>query len=108
MGRIGRGAGGHPVRGFDHQGSMAPVMVWRGRRRRFELGRYNDEVQGKTIDLRNPLLFYFLFSIFPLGPAAFRDLIEALKQFYKFWKISCNLPLTGRSSKKIVLQNIMF
>ena len=30
----------------------------------------------------------------------FMDLIEALKQFYKFWKISCNFPLTGRSSTK--------
>ena len=32
VGRIGRGAGGRPVRGFDHQGNMAPVMVRRGRR----------------------------------------------------------------------------
>ena len=63
VGRIGRGAGGRPVRGFDHQGSMAPVMVRWGRRRRFELSRYSDELQGKTIDLRNPLLFYFLFFL---------------------------------------------
>ena len=83
------------------QGGMATVVVRRGRAGAHLLGRYSDELQRKKNG-------DFAFS--PLDPlkviatmssSLLRIKFEHLNIFIKFWKNSCNLPMTCRSSTKI-------